>query len=206
MGLADDTLDVARTVTAQVEPGVTPGTWTVTFRSQAVPGTLTAFAGTLAVARLDIISATVRVSEEGTVSDTFDVVPLKGATLGPDDGDRLAAVAAAVLNGESDLTADLCELRSLFPSRDVVAPLVETHTDSSITTGIKVIAADRPGLLHDIAATLTAHGLRTRSLVAVTFTGRAYDTFRVVDSAGETPTDAVLLETLREELELASEG
>ena len=189
-----------RTVDAKVVAGTVPGTWTVTFRTQAVPGTLAAFAGTLAVARLDILSALVRLTESDTVTDTFEIVPLDGAPFGPAQGDHLSARAAAVLNGRSDLVSQLGALRRRYPPQTGVPLRVETNTDSSLTTGVNVVCANRPGLLYDITSVLTAHGLRTRSLAVLTFNKQAHDTFRVVDSAGNPPRHSEQLAALRADL------
>ncbi len=189
-----------RTVTASVSPGPASGIWAITFTSQAEPGTLAALAGTLTAARLDILSAVVRVTSVGTVVDSFEVAPLDGAALGPDDGHRLARLAASILHGDYDVSADLSELRRRYPPRTKVAPRVETHTDSVLTTGINVVCADRPGLLYDITSTLTRHGLRTRSIAVLTFGDRAHDAFRVVDEASSPPTDPARLSAVRADL------
>lgn len=189
-----------RTVAARIEAGSLPGTWKITFRSQAVPGTLAAFAGTLAVARLDIISAVVRLTDDAMVTDVFEIVPLDGGLFGPDECDRLAARATAVLQGRGDLEADLLALRRSYPAQVEVVPRVETNADSSLTTGVNVVCADRPGLLYDVTSVLAAHGLRTRSLAVVTFGARAHDTFRVVDSAGDAPRRPALLAAVRDDL------
>jgi [protein-PII] uridylyltransferase len=189
-----------RTVDAKVEAAATSGSWTVTFRSDAVPGTLAAFAGALAVAQLDILSAVIRPTGQGTMTDVFAVVPIDGEALDTCDGERLADLASGILNGHRDAAAELVELRRRHRPHTGVVPRVEANTDSSLTTGINVICADRPGLLYDITSALTAHGLRTRSLAVLTFNRRAHDTFRVVDSAGEPPRDAARLAALRGDL------
>jgi [protein-PII] uridylyltransferase len=192
--------DVTRTVDATVEPGPTPGTWSVGFRSEAVSGTLAAFAGTLTAARLDIISAVIRRSSDGSVTDTFDVEPLDGSVLGESDGRRLAAAATEVLNGRRDLAGELLELRRAYPPRLGIVPRVDTQTDSELTTGIKVMAADRPGLLYDLTCVLSRHGFRTRALSVLTYAGKAHDTFRVVDADGAPPKDPLALSRVRLEL------
>lgn len=185
-----------RTVDANVQSGPTPGIWTVTFRTEALPGTLAGLAGTLTAARLDIISAIVSVSSSGMVTDAFDVAPLGGDSLDASDAERLALSAADVLTGRRNVRRDLEDLRARYPGAADVVPAVEIATDSDLTTGLKIVCADRPGLLYDIAALLSEHGLRTRSLSVLTFNKRAHDTFRVVDSDGRPPKDPRLLETV----------
>ncbi len=190
----------ARTVHAEVERGSVLGSWRVAFRSEAVPGTLAVFAGVLSLARLDISSALVSKRADGTVHDAFDVHPLEGAALCPADAEGLARAAADAMAGKLNLGLELRDLRRRFPATSSAAPVVEIVTDSEFTTGVKVRAADRPGLLYDIASALTRHGMRTRSLTVLTFGGQANDTFRVVDSAGAAPTSAPALERLRADL------
>lgn len=190
-----------RTVSAVIERGAVLGRWDVTFQSEAVPGTLAVFAGVLALNRLDIASAIVRKSADGTVSDTFDVVPIDGGSLGPEDEARLSALVADALLGRLDLGAALREIRrGMPPKRADVTATVDVSTDSELTTGITVRAADRLGLLHDIAATLTRHGLRTRSLTVLTYGGQAHDSFRVVDAGGSPVRDEALLAAVRGDL------
>jgi UTP:GlnB (protein PII) uridylyltransferase len=63
-----------------------------------------------------------------------------------------------------------------------------------------VRTADRLGLLHDIAASLTRHGFRTRSLTVLTYGGQAHDSFRVVDAGGSPIRDEMLLAAVRDDL------
>lgn len=200
------TPDVTRTVQATVTPGPTGGTWTVAFRSEAVPGTLAAFAGALAASRLDIISAVIRASGDGSVTDAFDVEPLDGAELTAADGDRLAASATAILNGRLDLAGELSELRRAYPPRLGIVPSVDVQTTSELTTGIKVTAADRPGLLYDLTSALSRHDLRVRALSVLTYAGKAHDTFRVVDADGAPPKDTLVIARVRLELLQACEA
>lgn len=176
-----------QTVQAAVDRSGTFGAWTVRFESEAVPGTLAVFAGVLSLRRLDIVSALIRKTAEGRVIDTFEVHPLEGADFSAADAPGLAEEAVAAMNGANTLGVQLRALRQRYPATETTLPIIEVMTDSSLTTGVKVRAADRPGLLYDIASTLTAHCLRTRSVTALTFGGHAYDTFRVVDSCGEPP-------------------
>lgn len=192
-------LGTPRTVSVTIDPGPIPRSHTVTFLSQAVPGTLAVFAGTLSSSRLDIVSAVVRLGE-GTVTDSFDVMPLDGRMLDASDATRLGAVAAETLNGRRDLAQELRDLHRRYPAALEFAPRVEIRTDSSLTTGVNVVCADRPGLLFDITSTLTRFGLRTRALSVLTFAGKAHDTFRVVDGHGAAPSEPIALEALRTEL------
>lgn len=194
-------------VSVSVERGSGFGHWNVTFESVAVPGALAVFAGALALSRLDIASAVVRKTRDDKVIDSFDVAPIDGVGFGPEHAAGLAAIAASGLRGERDLDAELRAMRPHDPVAELSTPVrVETCTESEFTTGVVVRAGDRLGLLHDIAATLTRHGLRTRSLTALTYGGRAHDSFRVVGGDGRPPKDPALLAVLSTELAAVCRG
>lgn len=194
-------------VAVSVERGSGFGHWNVTFESAAVPGALAVFTGALALARLDIASAVVRKTLDDRVIDSFDVAPLDGTGFGPEYAPGLAAIATSGLRRERDLDAELRAMRRHDPVAELSTPVrVETCTESELTTGVVVRAGDRLGLLHDIAATLTRHGLRTRSLTALTYGGRAHDSFRVVDADGQPPKDPARLAALSAELAAVCRG
>lgn len=196
----EDQQTTSRTVSASAEPGPMDGTWTVTFHSQAVPGTLAVFAGTLSAAGLDIFSALVKRNADNTVTDSFDVAPLEGVEFTPADAGQLAVLAEKTLNGCDDLAGKIRAARRTHAGQPGPEPRIETHTESSVTTGISVVCSDRPGLLYDLASALSRYDLRTRSLSVLTFNGRAYDTFWVVDGSGAPPEDAALLARLCDDI------
>lgn len=190
-----------RTATAEVTRGTTLGTWDVTFESEALPGTLAVFAGVLALSRLDISAAIMRCAAGERVRDTFTVSPLYGTRFSADDSESLAATVTSVLRGQIDLERDLRLARRETDGSLLAVPAhVVVKADSAFTTGINVRAADRLGLLHDIAATLTRHGLRTRAITVLTYGGMAHDSFRVVDGTGSAVNDGEVLDRVRAEL------
>lgn len=191
---------VSRTVRASIAPGPIDGSWTITFHSEAIRGTLAVFAGTLSAAGLDIFSALVKLNSDHTVTDSFDISPLPGVEFRPEDVGTLAIHAEEALNGRRDLVGELRRARQAAGPASHGEPRITTDTDSSLTTGVSVVCADRPGLLYDMATVLSRHDLRTRALSVLTFNGRAYDTFRVVNGSGEPPSDPAALARLREEL------
>jgi [protein-PII] uridylyltransferase len=193
-------LGSAQVIHTTVVPGPSSGTWTVTFRAEAVPGTLAAFAGTLTLARLDILSALVHRGHDGMVTDSFDVAPLEDLPFGTQDAEGLSTRASAALAGDRDLAGEIAELRRRYPGAQGIDPEVTLLTDSEVTTGIKVVCADHPGLLFDLTSTLTRHGLRTRSISMLTFRQRAHDTFRVVNHEGRPVTDERVLRSLETDL------
>lgn len=195
------TAPLLRTVSVVIARAAGLGRWEVAFESEAIPGTLAVFAGTLALRRLDIASAIVLKTPDGMVRGTFDVAPLGGGRFGVDDAPILASLATAGLRGTRDIDAELRASRRSVPAPERAEPVrVETCSTSELTTGVTVRAADRLGLLHDIAATLTRHGLRTRSITVLTYGGQAHDSFRVVDGSGAPVRDETALAALRADL------
>lgn len=194
---------MARSVDVSVRPSHATDVWTVSFRTEARPGTLAALAGTLTAAGLDIVSAVVSVTADGTALDAFDVIPLDGRMLGHSDEPELARLATDALEGRRDLAGDLAAIRHAAGHIVAEPPQIEMSTDSELTTGIKVVCTDRIGLLFDLTNVLTKHRLRTRAISVLTFRGRAHDTFRVVDASGEPPKSAAVLDALRADLAAA---
>ncbi len=181
-----------------LEPGAVPGTAVVVFEGAAIPGTLAAYAGVLTLAGLDILSATV-MKRGDVVHDTFEVRVPSRSGLSETVVAELARQADAVLEGRSTLDSALRARRNFFSAVAFTAE-VEVDLSSEITTGFRVRAADRPGLLHDLASALSSAGLRTRSVSVLTIAGVARDTFRVVDASGLPPRDAETIERVRQAL------
>lgn len=178
-----------------LEPVAVSGTAVIVFEGAAVPGTLAAYAGVLTLAGLDILSATV-MKRGDTVHDTFEVRLPGDPALSSAVVAELARQSDAVLEGRVSLAPALRARRAAHTPIDFAAE-VEVDLSSEITTGFRVRAADRPGLLHDLARTLTDHGMRTRSVSVLTIAGVARDTFRVVDDSGHPPRSSQLIEGVR---------
>jgi [protein-PII] uridylyltransferase len=192
-------------IEATLGPGPTQDTWTVRFEAPSLQGVLASLAGTLTMAGFDIVSATIVARSDGTVLDSFDVVPLEGTVPRSETAPQLAERAAATLTGRYDLAGAIARLRERFVRRSDVESRIEVSVDSELTTGIKVTCADRPGLLYDLASTLSRHSLRCRAISVLTIGGRAVDTFRVIDARGVPPRDTTLLDRLRADLLLVCE-
>ena len=184
-----------RVVSARIESAAMPGTILTVFRGPAVPGTLAAFTGVLTLHGLDILSATI-VRHGDEVEDTFEIRMPPGGAPGADELQQMADEAAEAVGGARDLHAELRSYRRGHTPVDF-PPEVEVLADGGPTTGFQVRAADRPGLLHDLAAALSRRGMRTRSVSVLTVSGVALDTFRVVDASGDPPADPRAIEAVR---------
>lgn len=192
------TSDTPADHTVDVERGAHPGSWIVTIAAPAVPGSLARLSGALTLCDLDIRWAAVRLMGDGTVRDSFEVAAMRpGADA---DGIRECVVRtiARVASGGLDLERTLRDRCPPRCPRDHVT--VELDLDSAITTGVRLRAPDRPGLLHDAALTISMNGFRVRSITVLTVGGVARDTFRIVDGDGRAPAGDARLRVLVAEL------
>src|SRR5690606_35898747 len=87
--------------------------------------------------------------------------------------------------------------RAVFAVRPVVRIDADTGTSAVV---VEVSGADRPGLLADLARTISAHRYSTRSAHVASFGERAVDGFYITDADGRKPTDKARLELLKADL------
>ncbi|WP_344569566.1 [protein-PII] uridylyltransferase [Streptomyces axinellae] len=169
------------------------------------PGVLPAVAGVLALHRLTVRSADLRLAElppgaapedgsEGRVLLlTWRVAAEFGAL--PQEA-RLRADLVRALDGSLDIASRLAEREAAYqgsrrrgrpapPPRAVVAP-----DGSRAATVIEVRAQDAPGLLYRLGHALEASGVRVRSAHVSTLGANAVDAFYVTDAAGVPLPDA----------------
>ena len=74
------------------------------------------------------------------------------------------------------------------------------------TTGVRVRAADRVGLLHDLARAIASQGLDIRRATITTIAGVAADVFDLTDAEGAPPDPESLGQHLVPALESAARG
>jgi [protein-PII] uridylyltransferase len=185
------------TARLEVRGGPMPSTWRATVVALDRPGLLATLAGVFALSGLDILAVAAHTTGRGVALDTFVVA---GATLAEVDSSVWAKVErslSAALEGKLAVPVRLAERRSHYRATERrVSPKVRWDAGNDFTTAITVKAADRVGMLHDLALAIGDAGLDIRSVTAVTSDGVARDTFRVVDEYGQPPTDASTLDAL----------
>ncbi|WP_229731061.1 [protein-PII] uridylyltransferase [Pseudoxanthomonas indica] len=129
-----------------------------------------------------IHQARVLVGPQGTVFDTFEVLPADSyASRNPAD---LEAALTAALAGPLDKvrTSRRALPRQLRHFR--FAPRIEFgRTPDGRRTVLSLVAPDRPGLLSDVAQVLRARQLRVHDARIATFGERAEDIFQITDEA-----------------------
>jgi [protein-PII] uridylyltransferase len=190
--VADLSRNAAREARIAVGVGPTPDTHEVTVVAPDRPELLARIAGAMSLAGLDILALDAYGSSGGIALDTFVVA---SATLRPATTEtftNLERLVRAALRDRLELQTRLAERRRHYPARGRSPLKVET-VSAGWDTAVRVSAADRPGLLHDLARAITADGLDIRWAKVVTVDGTALDTFHVVGADGGPVTDPGLL-------------
>jgi [protein-PII] uridylyltransferase len=176
------------------------------------PGLFAVMAGVLALHDLNILSAEVLTWQVGSAGageslavDVFLVREPEAGLCLDDLWERVKRAVSYALTGKLSLEYRLEQKRSsplAAPSR---APKSRRkvrvdNEQSDFFSLVEVAAPDRLGLLHDLALTLCAHGLRIHLARIATSAGRIHDVFYVRDSEGRKLTDPDRLEALKEAL------
>jgi len=173
-----------------ISSGSVPGTYRLAIATIDRPGVFAHLTGVIALAGLDTLGASAHSGPAGTALDTFTVRP---ATLASPDESTWASLErylAASLDGHLDLRTRLAERQRLYASSGRPGrPRVSIEPPGTYATAVRVSAADRPGLLFDIADEIAAAGYVVTRANALTRGTRAKDTFHVVDVDGVAPSD-----------------
>ncbi|MEU9369949.1 [protein-PII] uridylyltransferase [Streptomyces avermitilis] len=160
----------------------------------AVPdqsGVLPAVAGVLAMHRLTVRTAELRVlplpdGVEGSVLLLNWRVAAEYGSL--PQAARLRADLVRALDGSLDIAARLAERDAAYPRRrGVAAPpphVTVASAASHLATVIEVRAHDAPGLLHRIGRALEKSGVQVRSMHVSTLGANAVDAFYVTGTRG----------------------
>ncbi|MHB8763796.1 MAG: [protein-PII] uridylyltransferase [Deferrisomatales bacterium] len=149
------------------------------------PGLFAEVAGLMAAHRLNILSAVLNTRRDGWVLDVFHVSdPQGGQAVEPERWARWHDALAAVLGGRLGFEEAAGERLARRPGGHSPGPRARTRVrvDNGASrrfTVVDVEAADRLGLLYDIARTLTAQGLTIRLAKIATNLDRVADGFYV---------------------------
>jgi [protein-PII] uridylyltransferase len=171
------------------------------------PGLFSRIAGALAVAGASIVDARIHTLTNGMALDTFWVQDAAGGAFDqPHRLARLSALISQALSGRLRLQDEIAKVRR-EPARlraVTVPPRVVFDNHASNThTVIEVNCRDRPGLLHDVTAAISAQGLQIASAHITTYGVRAVDVFYVKDVFGLKVENERKLDALRAALETA---
>jgi [protein-PII] uridylyltransferase len=159
-------------------------------------------AGTLSSFGMNIVKAEAFANRRGTVLDTFSFAdPLRTLELNPSEVDRLKLTVERAVLGRADVTQLLrSRPRIAPPSRKArIEPSVHFDDQASQSASlIQVVAEDRPGLLYDIASTISSRGADIDVVLIDTEAHKAIDVFYV--TAGGRKLDAAKLGELQQAL------
>jgi len=180
------------------------GVTEVTVYTADHPGLFSRIAGAMAVGGANIVDARIFTTVDGMALDSFSVQSLGGEAIArPDKRARLATAIERTLQGEVKPHRVLAKPPPI-PSRTrifTVTPSVAIDNNASATHSvIEIVARDRPGLLHDVTACVTALGLQISTAKISTFGERAVDTFYVKDVFGVQITNKAKLAQIQERL------
>ena len=162
-------------------------------------------AATLAAAGADVTGARVATTAEGLALDVFQIQDGAGDPYGQAEPRRLIQLVKALekaARGQS--RPRLPEAPAATPRRAVfdVRPVVMIDAHSSADAVIvEVSGADRPGLLAELAQTLSDQGLSIRSAHVASFGERAVDSFYVTDAEGRAALSDLLIDEVQSALE-----
>ncbi|SHK00801.1 UTP--GlnB (protein PII) uridylyltransferase, GlnD [Roseomonas rosea] len=152
------------------------------------PGLFSQIAGALAVAGASIVDARIHTMTNGMALDTFWVQDAAGGALdAPHRLARLSVMVEQALSGRMRITDEISKVkREPARLRAVTVPprvVIDNHASNTHTV-IEVNARDRPGLLHDVTAAISAQGVQIASAHVTTYGVRAVDVFYVKDLFG----------------------
>ena len=178
----------------------------VTIYTEDHVGLFSGIAGALAVAGASIVDARIHTMTNGMALDVFWIQDTNGGAFdAPHRLARLAVLIEQTLSGRLKLAAEIRKLsRGLIGSRmraiHVPPRVVVDNHASSTHTVLEVNGRDRPGLLHDVTAAISRHGLQIASAHVTTYGVRAVDVFYVKDVFGLKIENEQKLAQLRESL------
>jgi len=181
----------ARGVAVEVEKASENYRLTLVARDR--PFLFASIAGALSSFGLNILKAEAFANRRGTVLDTFSFSdPLRTLDLNPSEVDRLRATVERAVLGRVDVKELLrSRPRMALPSRRArIEPTVHMDDQASQSaTLIQVVAEDRPGLLYDMASTISSRGASIEVVLIDTEAHKALDVFYVTEGGEKLAAD-----------------
>lgn len=186
--VAGDSRPGAHTVDISVGP--LPHSFRVTVVTADRPGLLAKMTGVMALCSLDILGVEAASASSGIALDTFTVRSATLAEIELDTWNRLDRYLNLTLRDRFAAGVRLAE-RSQHYRSSAKTPITDARIDTTdpYATVLTIRTPDRVGLLHDIARAIEESGLDIASLTALTRSGMAEDTFRLVNATGAAPKD-----------------
>jgi [protein-PII] uridylyltransferase len=176
-------------VRAAVAPAGDPGggLYRVAVAARDRPGLLATIAGACTVAGLSILSAQIFTTSDGAALDVFVARGTYEDEVPEERWERLRRLLGDAISGETDVADAVDVLRRHARSSAAEVP-VTVRVDpeaSDFHTVIEVGAADRPGLLFDLARAFSALEIDVHLARVATYGHRVVDVFYVTDLHGK---------------------
>ena len=151
------------------------------------PGIFARLAGALALAGANVVDARTYTSTDGIATACFWLQDAEGKPYEKHRLTRLRNGVHRILRGEI-LARDALKDKDRIKRRErgflVPTRISFDNTGSDIYTIVEVETRDRPGLLYDLARTLTANNISIASAIIATYGKQAVDVFYVKDLFG----------------------
>jgi [protein-PII] uridylyltransferase len=181
-----------------VRPGTAPQTWLLDVVTRDRSGLFATVAGVLALSGIGVLAAEAYTTSSGIALDTFTVASATRAPLDDRTWTEFERRLGDTLSGALDLEGRLAERRRHYDRAEAGGPAARITIDGPATfsTAVRVRAADRVGLLHDLAHAFEGADLDIRRAVITTVAGMADDVFEVTDAEGAPPQPEILQRTL----------
>ncbi len=151
------------------------------------PGIFARLAGALALAGANVVDARTYTTTDGIATAAFWLQDANGQPYERARRTRLRTAVKRTLNGEivaREALKDKDKIKKRERGFVVPTRLSFDNTGSDIYTIIEVETRDRPGLLYDLARTLTANNISISSAIIATYGEQAVDVFYVKDLFG----------------------
>ncbi len=159
----------------------------VCFAMSDHPGLFARLAGALALAGANVVDARTDTTSDGYATPVFWIQDGSGHPFEPSRLDRLQKMIERTLAGEvvaRDAFAERDRLKKREQAFEVPTEITFDNDGSEIYTIIEVDTRDRPGLLYDLARSLTGAHVRIHSAIIATYGEQAVDSFYVKDNFG----------------------
>jgi [protein-PII] uridylyltransferase len=176
-----------------VSPGPTPDSWRVSVAARDREGLFSAVCGALSLTGLDIMGADAYDAHDGVAIDVFTVRSDTRAAIDPTAWAVFERHLQGALADPAGLASRLADRQQHYPARSRYRTRVETRESGAYATTVEVRAADRVGLLYDLAGAFADTGLQIRWARALTKDDVARDVFHVTDEYGEPVEDPGVL-------------
>ncbi len=166
-----------------IELNRTSGFYSLILVTKDRPFLFASVAGTLSGFGMNILKAEAFSNRQGVVLDTFVFSdPDRTLDLNPTELERLQVLVQRAAAGKMDVTKLLRDrARPRLPGRRArIRPSVSFDSETSPSaTLIEVVSEDRPGLLYDLARTLSSAGCNIEVVLVNTEAHKALDVFYV---------------------------